>query len=304
MSGKSSSNPLVTGPARDVLRSDTPPFFAHISAEVSVYQTPRYTRSTYERNRIMTQHLAIVGAKGGTTKSSTTAALGHLFAAADNDIVLVDGDPQGSLTRRFGLSRVADPLSADPITLHLEGLPTSPGSTGRIRLLPGGRALEGAGEVEVREHLERAAVLGADLMLIDTPPTIGPMVRNAMALANLVIIPCTPGQESLDGFGDMRAVARGLNPSLSGLSVRALLVLARRHTRILAWSEQAFAKAYPGSLYSGIVVPHEVAAAESGTLHVPVTISAPRSRSADAYQSLAQAIADDLDMSYRRLEVT
>lgn len=239
----------------------------------------------------MTQKIAIVGAKGGTTKSSTTAALGHLFAAAGNDIVLVDGDPQGSLTRRFGLPRAAEPLSAAPITLHLEGL-TNPGS---MRLLPGGRALESAGEVEIGEHLKRAYVLGADLMLIDTPPTIGPMVRNAMAVADLVVIPCTPGQESLDGYGDMRAVARELNPSLP---VRALLVLARSRTRILAWSEQAFAEAYPGSLYSGIVVPHEVAAAESGTLHVPVTISAPKSRSADAYQSLAQAIATDLGLSF------
>src|SRR5690625_7037203 len=95
----------------------------------------------------MTQKIAIVGAKGGTTKSSTTAALGHLFAAAGNDIVLVHGDPQGSLTRRFGLPRAAEPLSTAPITLHLGGL-TNQGSS---RLLTAGRVLARPGETGLRE---------------------------------------------------------------------------------------------------------------------------------------------------------
>lgn len=234
---------------------------------------------------------AVVGAKGGTTKTSSVAALGHIFALSGFDTVLLDTDPQATLTRRFGAERVADPLSAEPLELPIARRSTSP-CAGRLLLLPGGRRLELADELDVGAHILRARGLGA-VLLVDTPPTLGPIVRAALRAADLVVVPSTPGRESLDGFSDMLAVAQALDPTRR---VRAVLTLANTVSRICRWSRNAFASKYAGSLYD-VVLPIEMAAAESGTLVLPVTMSAPRSRTADAYRRLAAAIAQDLALT-------
>lgn len=235
--------------------------------------------------------ISVVGAKGGTAKSATAHALAHVLAASGLDITIVDADPQGSLTRRLGLNRAADPLTTDPATVDLERVPAA---TGRILLVPGGRALEGAGEPEVRAHFRRAVALGGDLVLVDTPPALGPLVRSAMAVSDLVLIPCAPGAESLDGVADMRAAAEDVHP---GVLVRAFVVLAHRRSRILRWTQSTADLAFPGVLYRDLVVPYEVAAAEAGTLRLPVTASAPKSRAAAAYRTLAVRLATDLGLS-------
>lgn len=84
----------------------------------------------------MPMTISIVGAKGGTAKSSTAHALAHVFAAAGLDVVLVDADPQGSLTRRLGLERATNPLATDPLAI----LPVDGGAgiASQITLFPGG----------------------------------------------------------------------------------------------------------------------------------------------------------------------
>jgi chromosome partitioning protein len=231
--------------------------------------------------------IAVVGAKGGTCKSASTYALGHLFAVEGHTVVLVDCDPQGTITRTCGLSRTPDPIEAEPVTLDLAG------TDGRIRLLPGGRALEAADAAQVDAHLDRAASLGADLVLVDTPPALGPIVRSAMRRADMVLVPCHTGQESLDGFADVRTVAGTLRPETA---VRAYFVLTQSRFRVFKWSFKEFTAAYPGALYPDIVVPYEVRAAEAATLHLPVTAAAPRGRATEAYRQLATAVATDLGL--------
>lgn len=229
--------------------------------------------------------IAVVGAKGGTTKSSSCLALGHLYAARGYTVAVVDGDPQGSITRTCGLSRVPDPLEADPVTVHL------PGAAERFQLLPGGRALEAADESQVEMHLDRAASLGAEVILVDTPPPLGPLVRATMRRADLILVPCCTGQESLDGFADVQAVAGSISPDLK---IRAFFALTQSSYRVYKWTREAFGAAYPGALYPDLVVPYEVAAASAASLHLPVTAAAPRGRAAEAYGQLAKLVAEDV----------
>lgn len=238
---------------------------------------------------------AIVGAKGGTTKTSTVAALGHLYAAAGSDVVMIDLDPQASLTRRHGLARVADPLQATPVVLNLEGMPPD---AGRLVLMPGGRAMEARGVETIERHI-RSAVAHGSIILIDTPPTLGPAVIAALRAAKLVLVPCTAGFEALDGFADMRAAAIGIDPCKT---VRALWVLAQPNWKVLKYSRKAAEDAFPGCFYHDVVVPVEVAAVESGLHHLPITLLAPHSRSATAYRSLAGALATDLALNIENAE--
>lgn len=235
--------------------------------------------------------VAVIGAKGGTTKTATAAALGHLFAQAGWSTLLVDLDPQGSLTRRFGRDRAADPLSAELDDLDLGDLPA-----GQLRLMHGGRSLEGRSEEAIMAHLARPEAMGADVVVVDTPPALGPIVHAAFARADYILVPCVPGAESLDGFDDVQTAARVAG---AGCAPRAVLSLTRPRTNVVRWTREAFTARLPGTLLEEVEIPHEVAAAEAAILRLPVTASAPESRSAAAYQRLAMVIAHALELRAR-----
>lgn len=254
--------------------------------EPSGIQTPMTTTAaTSKKQNDPPSAIALIGAKGGTYKTSTVSSLAHLLAV-DRRVLMVDLDPQGSLTRRSGMDRVANPLESPPVLVGAE----NGGMDDHLWLMPGGRALEGASFDELAAHLDGCLDAGFDIVVIDTPPALGPAVLAAAEASDLVVVPAVPGEESLIGYGDMLQVIGNVAP---GTPVRALLVQAHMQSNILKWAMVAFAGRYPGALF-GPVVPFEMAAAESGSLHVPVTASAPRSRSAEAYRQLASTIVRDL----------
>lgn len=106
--------------------------------------------------------IAIISQKGGAGK--TTLAV-HLAAAASADLVslIVDTDPQATASRWGEWRKGADPEIIDC------GAPT---------LLAG--------------KLGKAAELGGELAVIDTPPHADAMARQAARLADLILVPCRP----------------------------------------------------------------------------------------------------------------
>lgn len=238
----------------------------------------------------MSRILSFIGAKGGTLKTASAAAVAHVLAKAGLRVVMVDLDPQGDLTTRSNLSRVADPLMAEPVAVRYEGEPDLP-----LWLLRGGRSMEAADLEAVRRHLSRADALDSDLVVVDTPPALGPATRAAAALAEYVIIPSEPGKESLLRAHDVITIAteNGHAPV-----IRILLTKANTHTNLYRWMVDNVDELYP-ELRSRLVIPHETAAAESAVFDRPVTVSAPRSKSAQAYCDVAAEIIATLGIERR-----
>jgi chromosome partitioning protein len=226
----------------------------------------------------MTKMLAFIGAKGGTLKTASVAAVAHVLAKTGLKIVMVDLDPQGDLTTRSNFTRVADPLAAAPVQVHYDGEPEMP-----LWLLRGGRSMEGADTGAVGRHLLRAQELDPDLVVVDTPPALGPATRTTAARADYVFIPSEPGKESLMRAHDVITICTesGHDPT-----IRILLTKANVQTNLFRWMMENVDELYP-ELRIPIVIPHETAAAESAIFDRPVTVSSPRSRSALAYCDLA-----------------
>lgn len=246
--------------------------------------------------------LAPAGAKGGTLKSSIMSALAYMLASLGFRAVLVDADPQASLTLASECDRVADPLTAPLVEISYR-LPADEVGTreivktrGSVGLLCGGRGLEGASPLTMASLLTRAAqpVAGGrpDFILVDTPPSLGPITQEAMRSAHLILLPTDPTAIGLRGAADVVALHQQLELAAP---IRGLLTKVSGHTKDLndmvrsAFDHEPPFSTIPG-LRSPVEIPFTRRGAESGAYCLPVNVSAPDDRASLAYRRLLRDV--------------
>lgn len=162
-----------------------------------------------KRERIV----AMVNRKGGSGKSTTTLNLAGTLAERGLRVLVVDLDPQASLTRL---------LVRTPITRGIGSCISAPGKLAQelictteagIDLLPGDRSIETAalelydsptGFLRLRRVL--APIEGYDVVLVDTPPALGFALSSAVLAAGWSILPTAVTQQDLDALVDTLAV--------------------------------------------------------------------------------------------------
>jgi chromosome partitioning protein len=119
------------------------------------------------------QIVVLASQKGGAGKTTMT---GHLAIAAEQrgakPVVMIDTDPQGSLSTWWNRRKANTPLLS-PLP-HLRELPT---------------------------RLDELRHGNVALVLIDTPPAITSAIREVMRVADLVVMPVRPSPHDLDAIG-------------------------------------------------------------------------------------------------------
>ena len=148
---------------------------------------------------------ALCNPKGGVGKTATAVNLGIGLAREGKRVLLVDADPQGSLTASLGYQHPdqMENTLADVMSRIISNEPQIPGN-GIIRhaegvdLLPANIELSGL-EVALVNALGRETILREcldnirdqyDIILLDCCPSLGMLTINALAAADDVLVPC------------------------------------------------------------------------------------------------------------------
>ena len=257
--------------------------------------------------RRLTEHgparvVSMTNQKGGVGKTTTTINLGAALAEYGRKVLLVDFDPQGSLSVGLGLNphemelTVYNLLMERDVTLEEVVVPT--GVAG-MDLLPSNIDLSAAEvqlvhEVAREQTLQRVlapAIAEYDVILIDCQPSLGLLTVNALTASDGVIVPLECEYFALRGVALLKTtidkVRERLNPGLEIDGVLGTMFDGRTlHSRevmdrlVQAWGERVF----------HTVIRRTVKFSDSTVAGEPITSYASTSTGAEAYRQLAKEV--------------
>lgn len=161
---------------------------------------------------------SIANQKGGVGKTTTVVSLGALLAEQGHRVLLLDLDPQGSLTSYFG--RNPDELEASAFDLFMPPSRVSgPGyvelivatSVPGMKMIPASTALASL-ERNISQQDGMGLIVSKtlatlwddfDYALIDTPPLLGVLLINSLAACKKLLVPVQTEFLALKGLERM-----------------------------------------------------------------------------------------------------
>lgn len=239
--------------------------------------------------------------KGGIGKTTTCVALGGLAADLGLRVLMVDLDPQGSLSSYFKLN--PDQTQASSLSLFQERKQLSADFIGQLIintpfknlcLLPASMGLatlerqsigpEGMGLV-IKKSLDLISA-DFDLALIDCPPALGVLMVNALAACDLLVMPVQTEFLALKGTERMLNALNMINRSRkTELPYLLVPTLYDRRTSASVTSLQTLRHTYGNRVWPGRI-PIDTRLRDASKMGLPPHLVAEESQGIDGYRSL------------------
>jgi chromosome partitioning protein len=244
--------------------------------------------------------VAVANQKGGVGKTTTAVNVGAYLALGVR-VLLVDLDPQANATSSLGLDPNGVELSTYDALIGQASLRAAIVETGRAQLeiAPASRALAGA-QVELVDLPDRERRLknvlsdvteAYDVVIVDTPPSLGILTLNALVAADLLLAPVQCEYLALEGVAQLmetiELVRATLNPRLELLGM--LMTMYDPRTRLSPQVVEEVRRHFPERTFQ-TVIPRSVRLSEAPSYGKPVLEYEPTSRGASAYADLAQEL--------------
>ena len=249
--------------------------------------------------------VAITNQKGGVGKTTTTINLAASLAIAERKTLVIDFDPQGNASSALGFDRskvsglktvyqalIGDaPLSECITKTEIENL----------EIVPANGDLAGA-EIELvsafaRESKLRTAILEIkqkyDYILIDCPPSLGPLTVNTLTAADSYLVPLQCEYFALEGLSQLlhtiSLIKKNLNPVLENEGIVLTMFDSRNN---LAHEVVKEVRTHFGDGVFKTVVPRNVKLSECSSHGKPVLLYDVDSKGCLAYLNLAKELLE------------
>ena len=252
--------------------------------------------------------IAVVNQKGGTAKTTTVENLGIGLAREGKKVLLVDTDPQGSLTISLGYPR-PDELEITLFDLLNKTINEDRVSAGEgilhqaegIDLIPANISLAGL-EVALVNTMNRERILkqflepvkgNYDYVLLDCMPSLGMLTVNALAAADAALVPVQANYLSAKGLEQLlqtiNKVKRQINPKLRIEGI--LLTMVDGRTNYGREISSLIRDTYGGHIkIFNSEIPRSVRAAEISAEGKSIFLHDPKGKVAEAYQNLTKEV--------------
>ena len=262
--------------------------------------------------------IACVNQKGGTGKTTTCENLGAGLVMDGKKVLLVDFDPQASLSISLGypkpeelpvtiadmMKKVVDEKEIKPgegILHHKEGMDLMPSS---IELSGMEVSLVNtiSRETVLKEYLE-SVKRDYDFILLDCSPSLGMLTINAMAAADTLLIPVQTSYLPAKGLEQLlqtvNKVRRQINPKLKIEGILLTMVDAR--TNDAKEISELIRNAYGGKIkVYDTEIPRSVRASEISKEGTSIFKHDPGGKVADAYRELTREVVKNAEKRRKR----
>jgi chromosome partitioning protein len=247
--------------------------------------------------------LSIANQKGGTGKTATAQNVGYILAESGLRVLLIDSDPQSSLTRSVGiddasgrsLAQVYGGARAGKLSLKRAARDLG---EGKPSIIPSDIELSFS-EMDINNRLRKESILSRaldsvrddyDIALIDCPPSLGWLTINALNASHAVLVPTQPQAVDLRGVAlfldTLETIREDLEKEIALFGILVTFFDSRisHHGEALEEIKRAGLPLLP------VQIGRSIRVAEAAGAGLPVTEFEPKNPQAENYKKLAQEV--------------
>ncbi len=250
----------------------------------------------------MLKTIAISNEKGGVAKTTTTLSLGAALVELGNRVLLIDLDAQANLTLALGFEPGENENTSSNIMLDSVPILDVCKKTDveKLDLIPSSSRIEiseqflpvRTGYTTILQKAIRTTSLPYDYIILDCPPALGAITKNALAASDLLLIPTQAEYFSAYALRNMMTLIRNIrehdNPNLA---YRILVTMMDRRNRTHRNIHEQLRATFGEGVFN-TVIEMDTKLRESPIAGLPITHYKSGARGSTQYRVLAQELIE------------